>query len=88
MAKLTRRAMLWATPAGIATLGGVAALLTTFKTQDKADAASAKTSAPTTGSLTLYVRDVTKSEVSVFMGEQEVVIQDAALVNQLLSKFH
>ena len=88
MSKMTRRALLWATPAGVATLGGVAALLTALKPQDKAHAASANTStaATATGSLTLYVRDVTKGEVSLFVGEREVVLQDPALVAQLVSK--
>lgn len=88
MTKMTRRALLWATPAGVATLGGVAALLTTLKPQNKALAARAKTSTPATGALTLHVRDMTKSEVSLFVGEREIVVQDPALVTQLLSKFH
>ena len=89
MAKMTRRAALVATSAGIATLTGVGAVLAQSQHVQKAHAAAAapstSTGATTTGSLTVFVKDVTKGQVSLMMGEREVVIQNAALVRQLLA---
>ncbi len=89
MAKMTRRAALMATSAGIATLTGVGAVLSQSQHPQKAHAAAAApstaTGATTTGSLTVFVKDVTKGEVSLMMGEREVVVQNPALVRQLLA---
>ena len=87
MAKMTRRAALVATSAGIATLTGVGAVLSQSPHAQKAHAAapSTATGATTTGSLTVFVKDVSKGQVSLLMGEREVVVQNAALVRQLLA---
>ena len=88
MAKMTRRAALVATSAGIATLTGVGAVLSQSPHAQKAHAAAAPstaTGATTTGSLTVFVKDVSKGQVSLLMGEREVVVQNAALVRQLLA---
>lgn len=88
MAKMTRRAALVATSAGIATLTGVGAVLAQSQHTQQVHAAAAPstaTGATATGSLTVFVKDVTKGQVSLMMGEREVVVQNAALVRQLLA---
>lgn len=87
MAKMTRRTMLWATSAGVATLSGVAALVTGMQHHQKANAAAPTTAATaaTGSSLVLFVSDVTQGEIHLMTGEREVVIQNAAMVRQLLS---
>jgi hypothetical protein len=85
MEKMSRRAMLWATSAGVATLSGVTAVLVGTQREKKAEAAAPTTTGATaTGSLALYVKDVSKGRVSVMMGEQEVVLNNPDLVRQIL----
>jgi len=85
MAKMTRRSMLWATSAGVAALSGVAAIIGT-QHEKKADAAAVTTTGTnTTGSLTAYVKDVSKGRVSIMVGDREVLINNPALVRELLN---
>jgi hypothetical protein len=87
MEKMTRRSMLWATSTGVAALGGVAAFVSGMQRNEKADAAASTmaATAATGNSLTLFVSDVTKNEIHLMTGEREVVIQNSAIVRQLLS---
>ncbi|GAC1397810.1 MAG: hypothetical protein NVS4B12_01370 [Ktedonobacteraceae bacterium] len=89
MAKMTRRAMLWATSAGVAALSGAAAVLVGEQRAKKVEAAAPTTTGATASApLAVYVPDVTKGEVHVMLGEQEFVTQNADLVRQLLSMAH
>jgi hypothetical protein len=78
----TRRGFIIMAGAGAAAVGAVAAA-----SDASASPALARTpdvsAATGEGSLIAYVRDVRKGEVSVLVGEREVVIQDHALVAKL-----
>lgn len=86
MAKMTRRAMLWATSASVAALSGAAALVATNKSEQSAKAAAADTTgAAATGSMMVYVANVQKGTLSVSIGDREVTVNNPALVSQLLN---
>lgn len=89
MAKMTRRAMLWATSAGVAALSGAAAVLAGEQHAKQVEAAAPTTTGATaSGSLVVSIRDVTKGEVHVLLGDQAFVTQNPGLVRQLLSMAH
>ena len=84
MAKMTRRAMLWATSAGVAAVAGVSALA--GKQLTSASAAGATSSEVATGSsATIYIANVNGDTLSILSGENEIVVHNAALVKQLIS---
>ena len=86
MAKMTRRAMLWATSTGVAALSGAAALVASNKSGHSAEAAAANsTSVTATGSMMVYVANVQKGTLSVSIGDREITVNDPALVRQLLN---
>ena len=86
MAKMTRRAMLWATSAGVAALSGAAALVATNKSEQSAKAAAADTTGVTaTAAMMVYVANVQKGTLSVSIGDREVTVNNPDLVRQLLS---
>ncbi len=82
MAKMTRRAMLWATSTGVATLAGVAALVSSKQHSTSAEAA-ASTGATASGSITAFVKDASRGTISVFQGEREIVVNAPDLVRAL-----
>lgn len=85
MAKMTRRAMLWATSAGVATLSGVAAVFVGNQHSARVEAAGlTSTGAATSGSLAAYVKNVQSGTVSILVGEREVIINNPDLVRALL----
>lgn len=98
MAKITRRKLLVTTSTGAVAVGGAAALFTGLHYDgSKASAASAVAETtdaaqlPTSssmGPLVAYVSDVTKGELHIMFGQQEVVIQNPALIRQLLNNVH
>ncbi len=84
MAKMTRRAMLWATSAGVAAVAGVSALA--GKQLTSASAAGATSSeVATSGSATIYIANVNGDTLSILSGESEIIVHNAALVKQVLS---
>ena len=85
MAKMTRRAMLWATSAGVAGVAGVAALLAGEKTMNANAAGTTSSEVATIGSATVYIADVNGDTLSILSGENEIIVHNAALVKQLLS---
>lgn len=85
MAKMTRRAMLWATSAGVAAVTGVTALVAGQKLESANAAAPATTAVSTTGSVTAYIADAKSGNISLMFGENEVVVHNPALVQQILS---
>ncbi len=87
MAKMTRRAMLWATSAGVAAVTGAAALVAGKQLQS-AEAAAPTTNVAATGSLTAHIKDVSSGKVSIFMGEREIIVNNPALVHELLGSIH
>ena len=98
MAKMTRRKLLLTTSTGAVAVGGAAALFTGLRYEGtKASAASAVAettdavqlaSSSSMGPLAAYVGDVTKGEVHIMLGQQEIIIQNPALVRQLLNSVH
>ncbi len=87
MAKMTRRAMLWATSAGVAAVAGVTALAGK-QLQSASAAGSASTEVAASGSATLYISDVKSGKMSLMVGENEFVINNPTLVNQIMSSAH
>jgi len=86
MAKMTRRAMLWATSASVAALSGAAALVAGNKSVHSAEAAaSTSTGATTSGPMMIYVANAQKGTLSVSIGDREVTVNNPALVRQLVS---
>ena len=84
MAKMTRRAMLWATSAGVAAVAGVTALA--GKELTSANAASAtSTEVATGGSVTAYIADAKSGKISLTFGQKEVIITNPALVSEIVS---
>lgn len=85
MSESTRRGFLKVAGAGAAV--GVAAVAVTAATKSESGSGSAAAApavpAGATGPLVAYVRDVRGSEVSVLVGETEVVVRDADLVSRL-----
>ncbi len=84
MAKMTRRAMLWATSAGVAAATGVAALVAGQKTEG-AKAAAATTEVAVNSSVTAYIADPKSGKISLLIGEKEIVVTNSALVQQILN---
>ena len=84
MTKITRRTMLWTTSAGVAALSGVAALIGVNQGKKADAAATTATGATATGALTVHIRSVRNGRVSIMMGEREVVVNNPALVRELL----
>ncbi len=98
MAKMTRRKLLVTTSTGAVAVGGAAALFTGLH-YDGSKASAASAVAETTdatllpasssmGPLAAYVGDVTKGEVHIMLGQQEIIIQNPALVRQILNSVH
>ncbi len=88
MAKMTRRAMLWATSAGVAAVTGVTALVAGKQIESASAAAPASVEVATGGSVTAYIADVKSGKISLLFGEKEVVITNPALVQQIVSAIH
>ena len=84
MAKMTRRAMLWATSAGVAAATGVAALVAGHNIES-ANAAAATTEVAVNSSVTAYIADPKSGKVSLLVGEREIVVNNPALVQQILN---
>jgi hypothetical protein len=87
MSESTRRGFLKAAGAGAA--AGVAAVAVGAATKSgnrtvEGTATAAALPAHTSGPLVAYVRDVRGAEVSVLVGETEVVVHDADLVARLV----
>ncbi|GAC1432391.1 MAG: hypothetical protein PVS3B3_36940 [Ktedonobacteraceae bacterium] len=83
MAKMTRRAMLWATSASVAAVTGAAALVGK-QTESASAAAPSTTGIAASGSVTAYIADVKSGKISLLFGEKEVVINNPALVQQIV----
>jgi 3-hydroxyisobutyrate dehydrogenase-like beta-hydroxyacid dehydrogenase len=87
MTQLTRRGFFWKTSAGVATVGGLAAVFTatprlaTVATSAKAAAQQSATTL--SGPLVAYVKDAASGTVSVMVGEREFVHHDPDLVARL-----
>ncbi len=83
MSDSTRRGFLKIAGAGAAV--GAAAVATTAATQGgtRSGAPAAAVPAGATGALVAYVRDVRGAEVSVLVGDTEVVVRDRDLVARL-----
>ena len=82
MAKMTRRAMLWATSASVAAATGVAALVAGQKIES-ANAAPAEVAV--SGSVTAYIANAQSGKISLLVGEREIVVNNPALVQQILN---
>ena len=78
MAKMTRRAMLWATSAGVAAVAGVTALAGK-QLQSASAAGSASTEVAASGSATLYIADVKSGKMSLMVGENENLLSTTLL---------
>lgn len=88
MSESTRRGFLKVAGAGAAAGAAVVAVGAAAKSGHKAvEGAGTATSVPAhaSGPLVAYVRDVRGAEVSVMVGETEVVVHDADLVARLVS---
>jgi hypothetical protein len=87
MSESTRRGFLKVAGAGAAAGAAVVAVGAAAKSGHKVEGAGAATSVPAhaSGPLVAYVRDVRGAEVSVMVGETEVVVHDADLVARLVS---
>ena len=81
---MTRRAMLWATSAGVATVAGVAALVAGEKVQS-ADAAPAHAEIAAGASVTAYIANVSSGKISIISGDNEFVITNPALVQEIVN---
>ena len=84
MAKMTRRTMLWTTSAGVAALSGVAALVGVNQGKKAEAAATTATGVTATGALTVHIKNIRNGRVSIMMGEREIVVNNPALVRELL----
>jgi anaerobic selenocysteine-containing dehydrogenase len=83
MSESTRRGFLKIAGAGAAVGAAVVATSAATKSGDTAPAGTAAVPAGATGALVAYVRDVRGSEVSVLVGDTEIVVQDKDLVARL-----
>ena len=87
MAKMTRRAMLWATSASVAAATGVAALIAGQKIES-ASAAPATSEFAVKGPITAYIADTKSGKISLLVGEQEIIVNNPALVQEILNAIH
>lgn len=87
MSESTRRGFLKVAGAGAAAGAAVVAVGAAAKSGHKVEGAATASAVPahTSGALVAYVRDVRGAEVSVMVGETEVVVHDADLVARLVS---
>lgn len=88
VSRVSRRSVLKRTAAGVAVAGGLATLpgwalaateLSSHETDSPADA-----TVPTPP-LVAYVRDASKGEIALLVGDQEIVCKNPSLVARLLS---
>lgn len=87
MAKMTRRAMLWATSAGVAAVTGAAALIAGQKIET-ASAAPATSEVAMGGSVTAYIANAQSGKISFLVDEREIVVNNPGLVQQILNAVH
>ena len=87
MSESTRRGFLIMAGAGAAATAGAVVVANTGSAGAAPAAAETDTAAPATasGPLVAYVRNTRSGEVSVMVGETEVVVSDPALVARLAS---
>ena len=83
MAKMTRRAMLWATSTSVAALAGAAALVANKQSPSAKAAASVTEATVSNGPITAFVKDASTGTISVFQGEREIVVKSFDLVHAL-----
>jgi hypothetical protein len=98
MAKITRRKLLVTASTSAVAVGGTAALFAGLRYDGSMASAASLTSetantaqlasSSSKGPLVAYVGDVTKGEVHIMFGQQEVVVHNPALVHQLLNSVH
>jgi hypothetical protein len=84
MAKMTRRAMLYATSASVAAVAGVTALAGK-QLHNASAAAPANTEVSMSGSVTAYIADARSGKISLLFGEKEIIITNPALAQQIVS---
>ena len=84
MAKMTRRAMLWATSASVAAAAGVTALVAGEKVRS-VDAAPAHSEIAAGASVTAYIANVSSGKISIISGDNEFVITNPALVQEIVN---
>ena len=87
MAKMTRRAMLWATSASVAAATGAAALIAGQKIEN-ASAASSTYKVTASGPVSAYIANAQSGKINLLVGESEIVVNNPALVQQILNALH